>query len=256
MPEQLTRHRLTRLGGAFIGSGIKIVHEGNSLNFQYAANNFSCTVAGEDFDFSQAPASGIILPLDYIIRQPDKVYALVLSQLGMNRRVFARKCVLVKVNKPDAKVFLDKYHLMNSATAAWQKGLSLQNSLMCLASFSKGRRMDRLADDERSFELVRFCSRAGITVTAGLSRLLTDFCRDRNAGDVMTYVDRQVSDGGSFKKAGFKETGITPPNFFLVDRKSFVRIPVKSSNQDFDPRKYYLTRNYGNIKLVYTPPKA
>ena len=123
---------------------------------------------------------------------------------------------------------------------------------MALASFSKGRKMNRLHEHERSFELIRFCCKPGITVTGGLSRLTKAFCEEKKAGDIMTYIDKQVSDGRSFISAGFKKHSETEPNYFLIDRLTYQR---RSANKDekFDPDKFYLTRNSGSIKLIYTP---
>jgi hypothetical protein len=150
-----------------------------------------------------------------------------------------------------ANDFLDRYHLMNSTQSAFNYGLFHKDDLLAIASFSKGRKMNRLQTDERSFELIRFCSKSGITVAGGLTRLVKTFYLDRNAGDIMTYVDKQFSDGSSFVRAGFKKHSETPPNFFLINKKTFERIPMKNRNATFNKTEFYLTQNLGNIKLIY-----
>lgn len=154
--------------------------------------------------------------LDFILHQPTKLVALVQSKLGLNKTIFARSCELKKIEKKTAGEFLDNFHLMNSTQSAFNYGLFYKGELMSVASFSKGRKMNRLPEDKRSFELIRFCSRQGITVTGGLTKLVKNFCREKNAGDVMTYVDKQFSDGASFVKAGFTKHSETERNTKLV----------------------------------------
>jgi hypothetical protein len=110
-----------------------------------------------------------------------------------------------------------------------------------------------LFSDKRSYELIRFCCKSGYTVTGGLSKLVKNFCSEKNAGDIMTYVDKQFSSGQSFIKAGFVKTGETEPNYFLVNKKNMERSQVKNSEELYDPEKFYRTCNKGNIKMIYTP---
>jgi len=193
---------------------------------------------------------------DLVVREPQKIAALVQSKLGLNTRVFARNCVVKKITKPDAESFLDQYHIMRSTQSASNYGLFFKDELIAVASFSKGRKMNRLASHERSFELIRFCCKDGITITGGLTKLVKNFCRDKQAGDVMTYVDRQFSDGQAFVKAGFKKQGETTPNYFLVNKTNFERSPAENKDIAFDAEQFYLTQNAGNLKLIYTPDEA
>ncbi len=110
--------------------------------------------------------------------------------------------------------------------------------------------MNRLPEGKQSFELIRFCCKSGITITGGLSKLMKHFFEEKKAGDIMTYVDKQFSNGDSFAKAGFKKHSETPPLSFLVNKKTFERIAFK---EDFDEKQFYKTQNAGNIKMIYKP---
>jgi hypothetical protein len=212
--------------------------------------SLSFCITGEDPDAENTcPA---ILHLDQIIRDPEKVAAILLSKLQLNKTVFARKCEVRPVDKKTAGAFLEKYHLMNATKSAFNLGLWFEEELIALATFSKGRKMNRLPEDQRSFELIRFCCKSGMTVTGGLTKLLRHFCEEKQAGDIMTYVDKQLSDGRAFIQAGFKKHSETAPNYFLVNRLSFERTAA-DMEETFDRKKFYLSHNAGNIKLVYTP---
>lgn len=213
--------------------------------------HFSFYVCGEESEV-MAQKHETSIPIDYIFRIPEKVASLILSKLQANKKIFARKCEIKKVNKLIAASFLDQHHLLGAAQSGFNYGLYYEKELVALASFSKGRKMNRLKEHERSFELIRFCTKSGITVTGGLSRLIRKFCDERNAGDIMTYIDKQMFDGRSFISAGFKKHSESAPNLFLINKKTFERIPHKNEIE-YDPQKFYLTQNTGNIKLVYTP---
>ena len=76
---------------------------------------------------------------------------------------------------------------------------------------------------------------------------------EKKAGDIMTYVDKQFSNGDSFMKAGFKIHSETPPLNFLVNKKTFERISLKNKDEFFDKKLFYLAQNLGNIKMILIP---
>lgn len=154
--------------------------------------------------------------LDYLEKEQQKLSALIRSKLKLNASIFARNCELKKLDKKTAEEFLNTYHLMNATQSAFNYGLFHNAELIAVASFSKGRKMNRLQEHERSFELIRFCCKEGITVTGGLTKLVKNFCREKKAGDVMTYISKQFGDGKSFTNAGFKKTGETERNIKLI----------------------------------------
>jgi hypothetical protein len=194
------------------------------------------------------------LPIDYLVNQFDKVVYFIQSKLHLNKTVYARSCEIKKIDKLTAADFLDKYHFLNNASGAFNYGLFHNNELLGVASFSKGRKMNRLQEHERGFELTRFCTKGGITITGGLSKLIKHFCNEKNPGDIMTYIDKQFSEGKSFINSGFKLHSVTESNYFLIDKITFERFSTKL-NETFDEKIFYKTSNSGNLKLVYTPKK-
>ncbi|MBL7919676.1 MAG: hypothetical protein JNJ40_05145 [Bacteroidia bacterium] len=194
--------------------------------------------------------NNLSIPIDYIITQRKKIIPIILSKLNLNKTVFARNCKVEKITKQIAEDFFNEYHFFGSTTSAYNYGLFYKDELIGAASFSKGRKMNRLPEGKQSFELIRFCCKRGITITGGLSKLMKHFFEEKKAGDIMTYVDKQFSNGGSFAKAGFKKHSETPPLSFLVNKKTFERITFK---ENFDEKQFYKTQNAGNIKMIYKP---
>lgn len=194
--------------------------------------------------------NGMQLPIDLLVSKKDKLISIIQSKLHYTRKVYGRQCVARRIEAVVAENFLNEYHLMSFASSAFHYGLFDSAELIAVASFSKGRKMNRLKEHQRSFELVRFCCKDGITVTGGLTKLLKCFADEKTPGDIMTYVDKQLSEGASYLKCGFKLHSETKKQEFLVDKSTFKRNYYKGDK--FDSKKFYVAENLGNLKLVYT----
>lgn len=224
----------------------------NNFRQLLAKKNIDCVVNKNEITCASGVKKiSLLFPEDLLVTAPKKLAAIVQSRLSLNQRIFARNCEVKKIRKETAENFLNEYHLMNSTSSAYNYGLFFNEELVAAASFSKGRKMNRLQAHKRSFELIRFCCKDGISVSGGLTRLVAHFCREKQAGDVMTYIDKQFSNGESFIKAGFKKAGETLPNYFLVNRFTFERTPAREDTV-FNPEKFSLRKNDGNLKLIFT----
>jgi hypothetical protein len=232
------------------GSGVESSLDENLATFRHLNGEVSFFIADENFDFEQH-ASDRVIHLDQVVREPLKIAAIILSRLKLNKTVFARNCEAVRISKKEAEDFLDEYHLMGATSSSVNIGLMHHSELLALASFSTGRKMRRLPENSRSFEMIRFCTKKGVTVTGGLTKILKAFCELKSPGDVMTYVSRQFSDGRAFAAAGFMRDTVTAPHYFLVERISFARFPLKEGA--YDAEKFYVTRDLGNIRMIYKP---
>ena len=191
--------------------------------------------------------------MDYVITSAVKIASIILSKLNLNKTIFARNCSVQKIDKTTANEFFNSWHFFDSTSSAYNYGLFHKNELIGAASFSKGRKMNRLQSGSQSFELIRFCCKSGVTVTGGLSKLMSHFCEDKKAGDIMTYIDKQFSNGDSFIKAGFVKHTETPPLYFLVNKKTYERISLKNGNETFDKKLFFKVQNLGNIKMILVP---
>ncbi|MBA2614153.1 MAG: hypothetical protein H0U95_19480 [Bacteroidetes bacterium] len=229
---------------------IDCVFKNESLVVSSKENTVSISFNSNDLNKN---TSTVTVPIDHIISRHEKIIPIILSKLNLNKTIFARNCIVQKIDKTTAKYFFDKWHFFGSTTSAYNYGLFYKNELVGAASFSKGRSMNRLAIGKQSFELIRFCCKSGITVTGGLSKLMKHFYDEKKAGDIMTYVDKQFSNGDSFIKAGFKKHSDTPPLSFLVNKKTFKRTLLKNKDENFDATLFYRVENLGNAKMIYTP---
>ena len=225
----------------------KVVQHKNELHLSY--NEHHCDISFYT-TIPNCSFKGLTIAVDLLHTKTDKLISIIQAKLHYNRTVYARQCIARRITKNISNSFLDQYHLMSSTNSAFNYGLFDSGELVAVASFSKGRKMDRLKENQRSYEMIRFCSKEGISVSGGLSKLLNAFIKEVEPGDIMTYIDKQFGEGRSYYACGFKKHSETQSQQFLINKRTFERTYFRDTS--FDDNAFYLTENCGNIKLIYT----
>ena len=195
---------------------------------------------------------------DIWITQPDLLLNRIAALAGQAKRVHARDTVAARIDKPVAMAFQQEHHLQVALPGKYRYGLFHEGELVAVAIFSGGRKMDGKPEGYRSYELLRFCHKQGAQVIGGFSKLLDCFQQDFNPGDIMTYADKDWSDGSSYRKTGFSIVGETEPQQFWVDSGTMKRyyngtLPaelIEKAPQDLEKLGYVPVYNNGSIKLV------
>lgn len=134
----------------------------------------------------------------------EAVKSRIYSLLKITKRIHGRACKVIKISKKEARDFVNTNHLMGYAFAHYNYALLLNNHLVAVACFSKGRKMNRLPNNKKSFELIRFCNKNYFTVVGGLSKLIRHFENEISPGDIMTYVDEKWGQPHSYYALGFE----------------------------------------------------
>lgn len=197
---------------------------------------------------------------DIWVTQPDLLLNRIAALAGRARRIHARDTVVARIDKAVAMAFQQEHHLQVALPGKYRYGLFHKGELVAVAILSGGRKMDGKPEDYRSFELLRFCHKQGIQVVGGFSKLLESFQQDFNPGDIMTYADKDWSDGSSYRKTGFAIMGETAPQLFWVDSGTKKRyydstLPTDMTGKapyDLEKAGYMPVYNSGSIKLVKT----
>lgn len=179
--------------------------------------------------------------------RPEQVMARIRSILGLNKKIHGRQCRVTAISQQEASDFLDLHHLQYGVKAKYRFGLMKGDDLVAVALFSGGRLMSRISEGYRSYELVRFASFSGFTVTGGFSKLLKHFIALQLPNDVMSYADRDWSLGNAYDKSGFKLVSATPAIPLLVDPVHYRRM-VAHRIPDSDLSGFYGVFNTGNLK--------
>ena len=160
--------------------------------------------------------------------------SIIKSNLGLNERIYARKCSIIKLSSLEYRNFLDENHLQGSVNSSIRYGLKYNKELVSVIGFSKSR-----YNKKYEWELIRYVNKCGINVIGGFSKLLKCF-RTENNGSIISYCDLMVFDGKMYKESGFNNVGNTNPGFFyvkgnqIVGREKLQKHKLKDILKDFD----------------------
>jgi uncharacterized Zn finger protein (UPF0148 family) len=163
--------------------------------------------------------------------------SIIKGKLGLHERVYARKCILKQVSKPEEKQFLEENHLQGYIGSQVAFGLYHNDELLCLMSFGK----NRFASDVE-WELLRFVSKQNINVVGGASKLLKHFMSNFEGG-IVSYADRRYSTGDMYKALGFQFSHFSQPNYFyfkistsyLESRQKYMKHKLPTLLETFNP---------------------
>jgi hypothetical protein len=196
---------------------------------------------------------------DIWLTKKPQVLSRIKSLTGQNKRLHGRKMKVVHLAKPVADAFLNIHHIQGSVLARYKYGLVDGDELVAVATFSGTRLMKNKGSDYRSAELVRFATKEGYTVTGGLSKLIKHFTTQVKTNDLMSYADRDWSNGKGYESAGFTFESFVPPAEIWLDLKSRQRyfshrLPKNDAGnfiEGFDTEQRFLKIfNTGNLKYI------
>ena len=145
------------------------------------------------------------------------------SFLGLNKGIYGRKVKVIPLNVKQSFEFLNAHHLQGFVNAKHHYGLTLNDEIVALASFSEEKMMKQKGENYKSAELVRFASKAGFTIVGGLSKLIKHHLKDNKLNDLMTYADKDWSLGRGYEALGFNLSEETKPLIMYVELESLTR---------------------------------
>lgn len=160
---------------------------------------------------------------DEILLKPELVEDIICSHLGLNMRIFARKCKIKEISSKEAKVFLNDNHFQGNVTASIRYGLFYNDELVQVMTFGKLRKCVNSKSEDSAYELYRLCSKNGLTVVGGASKLLNHFIKTNNPKKIISYCSKSISNGNVYEKLGFKYTSETSYGFSYVNGKTYER---------------------------------
>jgi len=140
-----------------------------------------------------------------------------------NKRVGARVCKIVTVDKVTASEFLEHNHIQGKCQLSHAFGLKFNDRLVALATFAKHHR------NSSQVVLNRFCCLQDWSIAGGLSRLSKHASKILQT-DIITWCDRRWSDGGGFLRAGWTQSETLKPDYFYFNRNN-KKVISKQSRQ-------------------------
>lgn len=189
------------------------------------------------------------------------IKSLLLSQIGLTERIFARQCTVAEVPFKSVRDFLNKNHLQGSGNGGKSFALFYQNDIIAIMTFGKPR-----YDKRFDWEMIRFCTRLGYSVIGGMGKLLNAFKKKYNPDSILSYVDFSKFSGRGYEAVGFIQEEITKPGYFYLDGfnneiSRYEAQPKKlnqiagttgrSESEFRDEYKWLQIYNSGNLKMIW-----
>ena len=184
---------------------------------------------------------------DYQWHQKQEIIkSLIASKLNHNIRIFARKCN-IRIVKPKIKnEFLNETHLHGQSNSSINLGLYYNDELLSVMTFGKPR-----YDKNYDYELIRFACKLNYNVIGGFSKLLKYFITQYSPKNILTYCDRNISNGNVYNVNNFTFISKSLPGYFyfkdynIYSREQFKKHELKNKLKYFDKN---LTE-YENMKM-------
>jgi len=183
------------------------------------------------------------------------------SFAGLTSKIHGRKTKVVRIQQDEFYSFLDAHHLQGAVHAKYKFGLYEKEQLVAVAGFSHPRKITRNESISRSSELIRFCNLRNHTVIGGMDKLLKHFINNFEIDDIMSYADRDWSNGNSYVRLGFEFIEKTPPTNFWVDVRTNKRYLTQQLSKQYELegeeliehlhlQEYREVINSGNLKFI------
>lgn len=131
------------------------------------------------------------------------------------KRVYARKTNIITYNKltPELNQFIENNHILGKVphkNFIKAIGLEYDNELIALATF---------IEKTNNYELKRLVFNSNYTIPGGASKLIKNFTKKYNDKKLLTYSDRNLSEGNVYKTIGFTPIKIESSQIVYYNNK-------------------------------------
>ena len=137
--------------------------------------------------------------------------SMISNKLKLNKKIYARKCIIKELKYDQVKDFLDQNHLQGGCVSNINVGLFYNNILIEVMTFSKPR-----FNKQYDYELIRLCTLKYYYVIGGASKLFKYFKLKYNPTSIISYANRRFSNGSIYNLLGFELKGTTNPNYYYI----------------------------------------
>lgn len=175
-----------------------------------------------------------------LLLKPKIVESRVKSMLGLNEKIYARKCKIVEPDSTDSSEFLNNTHIQGNKASDIKIGLTYNDRLVAVMLFGKSRYAKKY-----EYELIRYSSLLNTNVVGGASKLLKYFKDVYMPTSIISYADRRWNSGKMYEILGLSFSHNSNPNYYyffsnkpliLYSRIAFQKHKLKDKLEVFDPR--------------------
>lgn len=143
------------------------------------------------------------------------IESMILSNMNLNKKVYARNLIYKEVDKKRAKAFFNQNHLQGWLKCSHVYALTDENDQK-YAAISLGKsRYDKTCE----YELLRFCNLLHHNVIGGFNKLMHNTKKILAFNSIISYSHRRLFTGNVYTKYGFSLERQTKPGYFWYGKK-------------------------------------
>lgn len=147
------------------------------------------------------------------IHRKNQVKSYLRSALGQNKiKLNARDLEVTELNKEQAKLFLNDFHILGSCNFEKAYGFIINNEIQAMITIGRHHR------NRNEYVLSRYCGRENVTIRGGLSKLTKRALIDFKV--LTTWIDLRFSNGSSWIRSGWSNVHQLPPDYFYYNQNS------------------------------------
>lgn len=145
----------------------------------------------------------------------DIIKSQINNWLGLTKnKIHARECEIKILD--NVKDFLNMNHVQGTANSVLKLGLFYNNELVSVMTFDHFEGRKKM--EEGGWNLNRFCNKIGFNIIGGSSKLLNYFVGKYKPKRIVSYADKDWSNGGLYYKLGFNLVSDTRPDYkYIID---------------------------------------
>ena len=169
-------------------------------------------------------------------------------------KIYARKTEFKQITNIDEyRNFLNKNHIQGYVASKLVYGLYYQDNLVSLMSFDK--KEGRLNMEEGEWNLNRFCNLLNTNVIGGASKLLNHFIKENDPSRIISYADKDWSNGNLYFTLGFRLLSESKPDYkYIVDgirksKQNFTKSKLGKMGHDISLTESQIMNNLGINKI-------
>lgn len=146
------------------------------------------------------------------------------------------------------KIFLNRNHIQGHVKSNLKLGLFLDNELVSLMLFDHNEGRKNMCND--SWNISRFCSKLNSSIIGGASKIFNHFVENYNPKRIISYADKDWSDGDLYLNLGFKCIDDLNPDYkYIINKKRVNKSKFRKSNLDTNLSESQYMENEGINKI-------
>jgi len=142
------------------------------------------------------------------------------------KKIHARKCKVVELDNVSG--FLNEHHLQGSNSSKYKFGLTYEDQLVAVMTFSNPR-----GNKFGTIDLSRFCNHSGYLISGSASKLLSYFIKTHGHlyKEIISFSDNNYSNGKVYKSLGFSlDKNLAPDYKYIIKGKTCHKAGYRKSS--------------------------